>query len=90
MQITLTQSGGIAGKKMTASLNSTLTDKDWEALIEAIKVDTTEKSSKRDAFSYTLQKKKDEGSITSIDIGAIPDAHNDLFKKLFDSLKPVQ
>lgn len=90
MQITLTQSGGIVGKKMTASLNSALTDKDWQALIEAIKVDTTEKRSKRDAFSYTLQKKEDEGSITNIDIGAIPDVHNDLFKKLFDSLKPVQ
>lgn len=90
MQITLTQSGGIAGKKMTASLNSALTDKDWEALIEVIKVDTSEKNRKRDAFSYTLQKKGDEGSKKNIDIGAIPDVHNDLFKKLFDSLKPVQ
>ena len=90
MQITLTQSGGIAGKKMKGSSQSALTDKDWEALIEAIKVDTTEKSRNRDAFSYTLQKKGDEGSTTSINIGAIPDGHNDLFKKLFDSLKPVQ
>ena len=57
MQITLTQSGGIAGKKLTTSLNTTLTEKEWELLIGTIKIDTTEKSRKRDALSYTLQKK---------------------------------
>ena len=90
MQITLTQSGGIAGKKLTTSLNTTLTYKEWELLLGTIKIDTTEKSRKRDTLSYTLQKKDDKGSITSIDIGAIPDAHTDLFKKLFDGLKPAE
>lgn len=90
MQITLTQSGGLAGKKLAASLNSTLTDKEWKILIDTIKANVAEKSKKRDAFSYTLQKKEEEATKTSIDISAIPAAYDDLFKKLFDGLEPAQ
>lgn len=90
MQIILTQSGGIAGKKLTASLNSTLTDKEWKILIDTIKINAAEKSNKRDAFSYTLQKNDEEATKTRIDISTIPVAYNDLFKKLFDGLKPSQ
>lgn len=90
MQITLTQSGGLAGKKLAASLNSTLTDKDWKILIDTIKANVTEKSKKRDAFSYTLQKKEEEATKTSINISAIPAAYDDLFKKLFEGLEPAQ
>lgn len=90
MQITLTQSGGLAGKKLAASLNSTLTDKEWKILIDTIKANVAEKSKKRDAFSYTLQKKEEEATKTSIDISAIPAVYDDLFKKLFDGLEPAQ
>lgn len=89
MQIILTQSGGFAGKKLIASSDSTLTEKDWEDLIDTIKITTIDKNKKRDAFSYTLQKKEEAASKTSIDISALPDAHNKLFKKLFDDLKPA-
>lgn len=90
MQITLTQSGGLAGKNLEASLNSSLMDKEWKILMDTIKINAAEKSKKRDAFSYTLQKKDNKASKTSIDISAIPAAYDELFKKLFDGLKPVQ
>ena len=56
MQITLTQSGGLAGKKLVASVNSTLTDKEWKILIDTIKINAAEKSNKRDAFSIHCKK----------------------------------
>ena len=89
MQIRLTQSGGLAGKKMTALVNVLLTEKQWNLLIAAVKSNGAKNSKSKDAFTYTLQKNEEEETKKSIDISAIPDAYNDLFKKLFEGLKPA-
>lgn len=41
-------------------------------------------------FVIRCKKKKTRFLKTSIDISAIPVAYDELFKKLFDGLKPVQ
>jgi hypothetical protein len=87
VNIKLIQSGGIAGKKKTAVTDSKLTDKDWDGLVTALSKKTG-RGKMRDAFHYSIQKEGDDASKTTIDINAIPDEHEGLFKKLFDSLSP--
>lgn len=89
MQITLTQSGGLTGKKMTAFVNVLLTEKQWDLLIIAVKSKGAKDRKNKDAFTYTLQKNDEAQTKTSIDISAIPETYNDLFKKLFEGLKPA-
>jgi hypothetical protein len=84
MKIKLIQSGGIAGKKMTASVNSKLSKKEWDELIAALKKETSSTRSIKDGFNYILE---NEDSKTVIDVRTIPGKHEDLFKKLFDNLK---
>jgi hypothetical protein len=84
MKIKLIQSGGIAGKKMTASVNSKLSKKEWDELIAVLKKETSSTRSIKDGFNYILE---NEESKTVIDIQSIPDKHEALFKKLFDELK---
>ena len=88
MQIKLTQSGGLTGTKMAATAKSTLTEEEWNSLIEAVKKPVDADKKKRDSLHYTLQKTDDANSKESIDIRLIPESHNELFKKLFDELKP--
>jgi hypothetical protein len=87
MNIKLIQSGGLAGKKMTAVAASKLNEADWSELIGVVKKKTGNKRS-ADAFSYVIQKEEDDNSKTIIDISNIPVKHEALFKKLFDKLKP--
>ena len=86
MNIKLIQSGGLAGKKMTAVAASKLNDADWSELINGVKKKVTKRSA--DAFNYTLQKEGDDASKTVIDISDIPAKYEPLFKKLFDKLAP--
>ena len=87
MQIKLTQSGGLTGKKMSAVTNTNLSTDEWHALITELKKDTDEKRTKKDAHHYTLQQTSDDSTKTLIDLDAIPEKHDALFKKLFDNLK---
>jgi hypothetical protein len=86
MRIKLVQSGGIAGKKMAASAEHKLTKKEWDELVGALKRRSSTRSVK-DGISYILQNEKDENSKAVIDIEAIPEKYEGLFKKLFDRLK---
>ena len=87
MKVKLIQSGGIVGKKMTASANSKLTQKEWDELIAVTKKETSATRAIKDGFHYVLQNEADENSKTVIDIQAIPEKHDALFKKLFEALK---
>ena len=90
MEIKLTQSGGLAGKKMEAIVNSKLSEKEWDALLEAVAKKPEKAGKAKDAFSYTLEKSDGDKTIKVIDIQAIPEIYNDLFKKIFDELKLVK
>jgi hypothetical protein len=87
MKITLIQSGGITGSKMTAKINSKLTEADWEKLVDATKKATGTASKSKDAFHYTLLKDDDDATKTVINIQQIPEEHDELFTKLFENLK---
>ena len=87
MKVKLIQSGGIVGKKMTASANSKLTQKEWDELIAVTKKESSATRAIKDGFNYVLQNEEDENSKTMIDIQAIPEKHDALFKKLFENLK---
>ena len=87
MNIKLTQSGGITGKKMTAVTNINLSLEDWNTLITQIQKNPDDKRTKKDAHHYTLQQTSDDSTKTLIDLDAIPEKHDVLFKKLFDNLK---
>ena len=90
MEIKLTQSGGLAGKKMEATVDSKLSEKEWKDLLEAISKKTENSNTIKDGFTYTLQKNEDNTTKMAIDITAIPEVHNDLFTKIFNELKPVK
>lgn len=87
MKLKLIQSGGIAGKKMTALVNSRLSKKDWDALIAVLKKGASPGRAVKDGLNYVLQQEEEESSKTVIDIQAIPEEHNELFRKLFENLK---
>jgi len=87
MKIKLVQSGGIAGKKMSASATHKLTKEEWDELVAASKKETSSSRSIKDGFHYVLQNEEDENSRTVIDIQSIPEKYDELFKKLFDRLK---
>jgi hypothetical protein len=89
VKLKLIQSGGIVGKTMVAEANAKLKEKDFEALVNMVK--KQKKSGKaRDAQSYTLQKSGDDKSAVSIDLNNIPPTHNELFKQLFENLRPQE
>ena len=90
MEIKLTQSGGFADKKMEAIVNSKLSEKEWDALLKAVAKKPENDGKAKDAFSYTIQKNQEDKTKMAIDIQAIPEIHNDLFKKIFDELKPIR
>ena len=90
MEIKLTQSGGLAGKKMEATVDSKLSEKEWEQLLEAVSKKTEKSNKMKDAITYTIQQNEDEATKMAIDITAIPEEHNDLFTKIFNELKPVK
>ncbi|HMK03052.1 MAG TPA: hypothetical protein VK489_02630 [Ferruginibacter sp.] len=87
MKIKLIQSGGIAGKKMSASANHKFTKEQWDDLIAVSKKAASSTRSIKDGFNYVLENEEDENSKTAIDIQAIPEKYDKLFKKLFDKLK---
>ena len=90
MEIKLTQSGGLAGKKMEATVESKLSEKEWDQLLEVVSKKTENNNKMKDAITYTIQKNEDETTKMAIDITAIPEVHNDLFTKIFNELKPVK
>jgi len=90
MKIKLVRSGGIAGKKMSASADHKLTKEEWDELVAASKKGTSSTRGIKDGFNYVLQNEEDENSKTVIDINAIPEKYERLFKKLFDNLKAVK
>ena len=56
MEIKLTQSGGLAGKKMEAIVNSKLSEKEWDALLEAVAKKPEKADKAKDSFNYTIEK----------------------------------
>ena len=90
MEIKLTQSGGLSGKKIEATVNSELSEKEWKDLLEAVSKKAKNRNNFKDAITYTIQKKEDETTKMAIDITDIPEVHNDLFTKIFNELKPVK
>jgi hypothetical protein len=89
VKLKLVQSGGIAGKTMVAEASAKLKEKDFEALVNMVKKQKGRGKAK-DAQHYTLQKSGDDKSAVSIDLESIPPSHNELFKKLFDNLRPEE
>jgi hypothetical protein len=89
VKLKLIQSGGVVGKTMVAEANCKLKEKDLEALMNTVKKPKTRGKAK-DAHSYVLQKGDDDKTAVSIDISAIPESHTDLFKKLFENLRPQE
>ena len=87
MKIKLIQSGGIAGKKMTASVSSKLNEKDWDELVALLKKEAPATRAVKDGQHYVLQNEEDANSKTVINIQSIPEKYNALFKKLFENLK---
>jgi translation initiation factor 1 (eIF-1/SUI1) len=87
VNIKLIQSGGIAGKKMTAVADAKLTEKEWESLVASL-AKKAGSGKMRDAFHYSIQQEGNDASKATIDIHAIPDEHEAMFKKLFDNLSP--
>jgi hypothetical protein len=87
MKIKLIQSGGIAGKKMSASVDHKLTKEEWDELIAASKKQASSTRTIKDGFHYVLQNAEDENSKEAIDIQAVPEKYEPLFKKLFENLK---
>ena len=85
MQVKLIKTGGLAGKKMSASQEWKFSDDEWNELIGAIgKKETTAKRIP-DAFHYALQRGNEEE--IKVDIGSIPPKYEGFFKKLFEDLK---
>ena len=85
MQVKLIKTGGLLGKKMSASEEWKFSDAEWDELIKAI--EKKEKTDKRmpDAIHYALQ--KGHGEEIKLDINSIPSKYESFFKKLFDELK---
>jgi hypothetical protein len=89
MKVKLIRSGGLSGKIMHAEVEWTLPGKEYEELISTIRVGKTlPMKRKKDAFTYTLQKKGGKEVMTPIDPGKIPAQYYPLFKELFESLRP--
>jgi hypothetical protein len=89
VKLKLIQSGGIAGKTMMAEVNSKLKEKDLEELLKAVKTQRT-RGRVKDGETYMLQKGDDDTTAVAINISAIPTSHNELFKKLFENLRPKE
>jgi hypothetical protein len=89
VKLKLIQSGGVVGKTMVAEANCKLKEKELEALVNTVKKPKT-RGRMKDAHSYVLQKGDDDTTAVAIDINAIPASHTDLFKKLFESLRPQE
>ena len=86
LNIKLIKSGGLIGKKMSASAEWTFSDKEWQDLLAAIKRE--EGAGKmRDAFHYSVQLGDDENSRVPVSIQGIPSKYSAVFKKLFDNMK---
>ncbi len=85
MQVKLIKTGGLAGKKMSASQEWKFSDDEWNELIEAIEKRETTAKRVPDAFHYALQKGNEEE--IKVDIGSIPLKYEGFFKKLFEDLK---
>jgi hypothetical protein len=85
MEVKLIKTGGLLGKKMSASQEWEFSEKEWEELIRA--VEKKDKESKRipDATHYVLQ--KEDGDEIKLDISSIPSKYQPFFKKMFEDLK---
>jgi hypothetical protein len=85
MEVKLIKTGGLLGKKMSASREWGFSEKEWEELIRA--VEKKDKESKRipDATHYVLQ--KEDGDEIKLDISSIPSKYQPFFKKMFEDLK---
>jgi hypothetical protein len=85
MEVKLIKTGGLLGKKMSASQEWSFSEKEWEELIRA--AEKKEKDSKRipDATHYVLQ--KENGEEIKLDISSIPSKYQPFFKKMFEDLK---
>ena len=85
MEVKLIKTGGLLGKKMSASQEWGFSEKEWEELIRA--VEKKDKESKRipDATHYVLQ--KEDGDEIKLDISSIPSKYQPFFKKMFEDLK---
>ncbi len=90
MKIKLTQSGGIAGKKMEAIVDTKLSESEWNLLIKAVAKTPEVNTKTKDGINYSLQNNQDDNASIPIDIAAIPTVHNDLFTKIFNKLKPAK
>jgi hypothetical protein len=89
VKLKLIQSGGIAGKTMVAEANCKLKEKELAELMKTVKSQRSRGKAK-DAESYVLQKSDDDKTAVKIDLSAIPETHNELFKKLFENLRPQE
>ncbi len=88
MKLKLIQSGGLAGKPMTATVSGKLKEEEWAELAKLLRKKSSMRgSAMRDAFHYTLQRDDDEQSNIVIDINTIPEKHQALFQLLFEKLK---
>ena len=85
MQVKLIKTGGLLGKKMSASQEWKFSDEEWDELIKAIEKKETTAKRIPDAIHYALQ--KENGEEFKLDIGSIPSKYQSFFKKLFEDLK---
>ena len=85
MQVKLIKTGGLLGKKMSASQEWKYSEEDWNELIQTIEKKETTAKRIADAVHYALQ--KGSGEEIKIDIGSIPSKYQSFFEKLFENLK---
>lgn len=86
MIIKLIKTGGIIGKKLTATAEWNFSAAEFATLINAIKRGESGQR-KKDAFNYSIQQSADETTRVPISIQLIPEKYNAFFKELFDNLK---
>jgi oligoribonuclease NrnB/cAMP/cGMP phosphodiesterase (DHH superfamily) len=85
MQVKLIKTGGLLGKKMSASQEWKYSDEDWKELVQTIEKKETTAKRIPDAFHYALQ--KGNGEEIKIDISSIPSKYQSFFERLFENLK---
>ncbi|HXR80087.1 MAG TPA: hypothetical protein VN763_04170, partial [Saprospiraceae bacterium] len=88
MKLRLNRSGGLTGKLMQAEVEWELSEKEYQALVSAVRIEKPSSlKKKKDAFTYSLEKIGTKSTNTVIDPGKVPSQYDSLFKALFESLK---
>jgi len=89
MQLKLSRSGGLVGKRMTGEIQVDISNEEWTRLSSAIKIERPDPDKrKKDAFNYSIEIIGNEDSKIAFNPNRVPEQYHKLFKSLFDALKP--